>query len=275
MQEYRPRAAGGNPPGPTAVSLLSRVLPRVRAWRSPPTEWRPRQQARIWSSGISVSFSLRISAFDNQTLARVRIFPIAGDEGYSIQRETRLRCAPAACGRRFEGGKRLAPENAMMDQSTVRRACIGSEFKWAMTAPPPEAVLVVCFTPPSSRRWTVTTFFEEFDRVRRLGNTGGQALVLLSEGTWPRLPERLIRPHAGLEMTSILGESHDGLAFAPIEIGRHSLASGGRKFTSCSAEMRTISATSVRLCSWLNSASSFCVGDTQNSARAGLSDLLK
>src|SRR5450755_4217548 len=54
-----------------------------------------------------------------------------------------------------------------------------------------------------------------------------------------------------------------------------SLASGGRKFTSCSAEMRTISATSVRLCSWLNSASSFCVGDTQKSARAGLSDLLK
>ena len=54
-----------------------------------------------------------------------------------------------------------------------------------------------------------------------------------------------------------------------------SLASGGRKLTSCSAEMRTISSTSVRLCNWLNSASSFPEGDTQNRARAGLSDLLK
>src|SRR5258705_12795053 len=54
-----------------------------------------------------------------------------------------------------------------------------------------------------------------------------------------------------------------------------SLASRGRKFTSCSAEMRTISATSVRSCKRSNSASSCCVGDTQNRARAGLSDLLK
>jgi hypothetical protein len=67
-------------------------------------------------------------------------------------------------------------------------------------------------------------------------------------------------------------------AFIGWRVGRwicYSLASGGRKFTSCSPEMRTISATSVKLCSRLNSASSFCVGDTQNSARAGLSDLLK
>ena len=55
----------------------------------------------------------------------------------------------------------------------------------------------------------------------------------------------------------------------------YSLASGGRKFTSCCAEIRTTSAGSVKLCNWLNSASSFCIGDTQNSARAGLSDLLK
>ena len=55
----------------------------------------------------------------------------------------------------------------------------------------------------------------------------------------------------------------------------YSLASGGKKFTSCCAEIRTTSSGSVKLCSWLNSASSFCIGDTQNSARAGLSDLLK
>ena len=73
-------------------------------------------------------------------------------------------------------------------------------------------------------------------------------------------------------------DTASGLSLRSIRATRsspHSFASGGRKFTSCSAEMRTISPTSVRLCSWLNSASSFCVGDTQNSARAGLSDLLK
>jgi hypothetical protein len=32
---------------------------------------------------------------------------------------------------------------------------------------------------------------------------------------------------------------------------------------------------SCRLCSLSNNASSFCAGETQNSARAGLSDLLK
>jgi hypothetical protein len=169
-----------------------------------------------------------------------------------------------------------------MHQSTVRRACIGSGFKWAMTP----RRLKPFWSLASRRRHhgdgRSQHFLKNSKRVRRLGNTGSQALVLLAEGTWPRSPEQLIRPqivvptsYVGPEMTSILGETRDSLAFPPIEIGRHSLASGGRKFTSCSAEMRTISSTSVKLCSWLNSASSFCVGDTQNNARAGLSDLLK
>src|ERR1700682_3386309 len=77
MPEYRRRAAGGDPPAPTTVLLLSRVRLRGLAWRSPLTESRPHKQALIWSSCISLSFALRICAFDNQTLARLRIFPIA------------------------------------------------------------------------------------------------------------------------------------------------------------------------------------------------------
>jgi hypothetical protein len=45
---------------------------------------------------------------------------------------------------------------------------------------------------------------------------------------------------------------------------------GGRKSTSCTAERRTTSSGSPRLCSWSNSARSLRAGVTQNSARAGV-----
>ena len=68
MQECRRYAAGGDPPAPTTVLLSSRVLLRILAWRSPLTELRPRQQVRIWSSSISVSSALRISASTTRLL---------------------------------------------------------------------------------------------------------------------------------------------------------------------------------------------------------------
>jgi hypothetical protein len=83
--------------------LSSRVPLRAMAWRSPPTESRPRQQALIWSSCISVSFALRINASDNQTLARVRIFLITGIEGCLTQCEVR-RARACKCVE-LEGGK--------------------------------------------------------------------------------------------------------------------------------------------------------------------------
>ena len=69
----------------------------------------------------------------------------------------------------------------------------------------------------------------------------------------------------------VIGAGVSGLAAAK------AFSTRGHKVTivESSADMRTTSAGSVRLWSWLNKASSFCIGETQNSARQGLSDLLK
>jgi hypothetical protein len=121
VPEYRRCAAGGDPPAPATVSLSSRVRLRAMAWRSPPTESRPRQQALIWSSCISLSFALRISASDNQTRGRLRIFPITGIEGCLTQCEVRRSRAHANVWSLKEG-KRHASAVAMMDQSIERES---------------------------------------------------------------------------------------------------------------------------------------------------------
>jgi hypothetical protein len=117
--EYRRCAAGGDPPAPTTVSLSSRVRLRAPAWRSPPTESRPRQQALVWSSCISLSFAPCICAFDNQTRGRLRIFPITGIEGCLTQCDVRRSRAHANVWSLKEG-KRHASAVATMDQSIER-----------------------------------------------------------------------------------------------------------------------------------------------------------
>ena len=119
--EYRRCAAGGDPPAPTTVSLSSRVRLRAMAWRSPPTESRPRQQALVWSSCISASFAPCICAFDNQTRGRLRIFPITGIEGCLTQCEVGRSRAHANVWSLKEG-KRHASAVAMMDQSIERES---------------------------------------------------------------------------------------------------------------------------------------------------------
>jgi len=84
MQENRRRAAGGDHGADHGFVVVSRLL-RVPEWRLPPTNGGTPRSANL-VIGYSVSFSLHISAFDNQTLARVRIFR-SRYRGYPIQRE--------------------------------------------------------------------------------------------------------------------------------------------------------------------------------------------
>lgn len=73
----------------------------------------------------------------------------------------------------------------------------------------------------------------------------------------------------GLQRIEVLGE-RCAWSCAP-----YSFASGGRNSTSCSAETRITASTSVISCSSSKSSFSLPAGETQNSARQWLSDLLK